>query len=151
MVDFSFAKRLLAALLAIALVAPGVATAQTAQQSVAQSSSTQEGPTAQSEQQSQPAPEAPLPQPADLSAQEIAEQANSAPQQSGTANPVGTAAAPSEKPVGVAGSEPAGAAIAPARQRRVRRILISIGAIVGAGVAVGTVAALSRSSSSRPH
>ncbi len=64
--------------------------------------------------------------------------------------PVGTAAAPVTRPSGVAGSKPAGAAIAPAKQRRVRRILIRVGILVGAGVAVGTVVALSRGSSSRP-
>jgi hypothetical protein len=64
--------------------------------------------------------------------------------------PVGTAAAPYEKTMGVAASRPAGAAIAPAKQRRVRTILISLGVILGAGVAVGSVAALSHGSPSRP-
>jgi len=71
-------------------------------------------------------------------------------QQNGTQTPVGTAAAESIPTTGVAASNPAGAAIAPARQRRTRSILIKVGAIVGAGVAVGTVAALSSSSPSRP-
>ena len=65
-------------------------------------------------------------------------------------NPVGTAAAPYERTMGVAASRPAGAAIAPAKQRRVRTILISLGVILGAGVAVGSVAALSHGSLSRP-
>ncbi len=64
--------------------------------------------------------------------------------------PVGTAAAPYEPTVGVAGSRPSGAAIAPAKQRRVRTILISLGVIAGAGIAVGSVAALSHGSPSRP-
>jgi len=72
-------------------------------------------------------------------------------QQSGGANPVGTAAAPYEKPSGVAASRPAGAAIAPAKQRRVRSFLIKMGVVVGAGVAVGTVLALSHGSPSRPN
>ncbi len=67
------------------------------------------------------------------------------------AKPVGTAAAPYEKTMGVAASRPAGAVIAPAKQRRVRTILIRMGVIVGAGVAIGTVAALSHGSPSRPH
>lgn len=71
-------------------------------------------------------------------------------QQEGGAKPVGTAAAPYEKPAGVAASRPAGAVIAPAKQRRARSIFIKVGVIVGAGVAVGTVVALSHSSSSRP-
>jgi hypothetical protein len=64
--------------------------------------------------------------------------------------PVGTAAAPYEPTVGIAASRPAGAAIAPAKQRRVRTILISLGVIAGAGIAVGSVAALSHGSPSRP-
>jgi anti-sigma B factor antagonist len=64
--------------------------------------------------------------------------------------PLGTAAAPPLKTTGVAASRPAGAAIAPAKQRRARSILIKVGAIVGAGVAVGTVVALSKASPSRP-
>lgn len=64
--------------------------------------------------------------------------------------PVGTAAADKPETTGVAASKPAGAAIAPARQRHVRSLLLKVGAIVGAGVAVGTVAALSSASPSRP-
>jgi hypothetical protein len=64
--------------------------------------------------------------------------------------PVGTAAAESVEATGVAASKPAGAAIAPAKQRRTRSLLIKVGAIVGAGVAVGTVAALASASPSRP-
>ena len=71
-------------------------------------------------------------------------------QQSTSPKPVGTAAAPYEKPTGVAASRPAGAVIAPAKQRRVRSFLIRIGIVVGAGVAIGTVAALSHASPSRP-
>src|SRR5580658_8693739 len=68
----------------------------------------------------------------------------------GTQEPVGTAAAESVETTGVAASNPAGAAIAPAKQRRTRSILIKVGALVGAGVAIGTVAALSSASPSRP-
>ncbi len=71
--------------------------------------------------------------------------------QSDAQKPVGTAAAPYEKTTGVAASRPAGAVIAPAKQRRARSILIRVGVIVGAAVAVGTVVALSRGSSSRPN
>jgi hypothetical protein len=65
-------------------------------------------------------------------------------------DPVGTAAAPSVKTTGVAASRPAGAAIAPAKQKRARSILIKVAAIVGAGAAVGIVVALSSASPSRP-
>ena len=71
-------------------------------------------------------------------------------QQDRTPEPVGTAAAPPLKTTGVAASRPAGAAIAPGKQRRARSILIKVGAIMGAGVAVGTVVALSSGSPSRP-
>jgi hypothetical protein len=64
--------------------------------------------------------------------------------------PVGTAAAGGVESTGVAASKPAGAAIAPAKQRRTRSFLIKVSAIVGAGVAIGTVAALSSASPSRP-
>ncbi len=64
--------------------------------------------------------------------------------------PVGTAAAPYEKTTGVAASRPAGAVIAPAKQKRARSILIRVSIIVGAAVAVGTVAALSHASPSKP-
>jgi hypothetical protein len=67
-----------------------------------------------------------------------------------TQEPVGTAAAGSVETTGVAASKPAGAAIAPAKQRRTRALLIKVGALVGASVAVGTVVALSSASPSRP-
>jgi len=67
-----------------------------------------------------------------------------------TPRPVGTAAAEVGNASGVAASKPAGVAIAPAKQRRVRSFLIKMGAIVGAGVAIGTVVALSQSSPSTP-
>lgn len=71
--------------------------------------------------------------------------------QNQTAKPIGTAVAPYEKTTGVTASRPAGAVIAPAKQRRVRSILIKVGVIVAAGVAVGTVVALSHGSPSQPH
>jgi hypothetical protein len=69
---------------------------------------------------------------------------------SGDVKPLGTAAAPYSKPSGVTGSRPAGVVIAPGRQRRVRAILISVGVVVGAAIAIGTVAALSHGSPSHP-
>lgn len=64
--------------------------------------------------------------------------------------PVGTAAAEAPKTTGVAASQPAGLAIAPAKQRRARKIIIRTGAIIGAGIAVGTVIALTEATSSKP-
>jgi len=64
--------------------------------------------------------------------------------------PVGTAVAQPLQTTGIAASRPAGAAVAPAGQRRVRTILIRAGALVGAGVAIGTTMALSQASPSKP-
>jgi hypothetical protein len=64
--------------------------------------------------------------------------------------PVGTAAAEAPTVSGITAAEPAGVAIAPAKQHRVRAILIRVGAIVGAGVAVGTVIALTEATPSKP-
>ncbi len=67
-----------------------------------------------------------------------------------TRSPVGTAAAELTTTSGVAASKPAGAAFAPAKQRRFRTIAISVGAVLGACVAAGSVAALSKGSPSKP-
>jgi hypothetical protein len=64
--------------------------------------------------------------------------------------PVGTAAAEPTHANGIAASQPAGVAIAPGKQHRVRTIVIATGAIIGAGVAIGLVAALTAGTSSRP-
>lgn len=88
--------------------------------------------TAQSAQQSQQ-PSQPQPQP-----------------QNPSHEPVGTAAAESIPTTGVAASRPAGAALAPAKQRRIRSILIKTGALVGVAVAVGATVALSEGSPSKP-
>jgi len=87
---------------------------------------------AQAEAQTEPAQ--PAPQPPPTQAQK----------------PVGTAAAETTTTTGFAVSRPAGAALAPAKQKRVRTILISVGAVVGAAVALGTVAALSKGTPSKP-
>ena len=83
-------------------------------------------------------PSAPTPQPG----QQAPAQQKQTPQQ-----PVGTAAAPYEKPTGVPGSRPAGAAIAPAKQRRVRAIVIRVGIVLAAGAAIGAVVGLSKANS----
>jgi hypothetical protein len=67
-----------------------------------------------------------------------------------TVEPSGTAAAQAGKISGSAGSRPAGAAIAPAKQRQVRSLVIKLGALAGAGIALGTVAALSKGTSPKP-
>jgi hypothetical protein len=72
-------------------------------------------------------------------------------QNGGTPAPVGTAVAPYEKGIGIAASRPAGAVIAPAKQRRTRSFVIKVGLLIGAAVAVGTVVGLSTASPSRPQ
>ena len=74
-----------------------------------------------------------------------ANQAEPAPQK-----PVGTAAAEAPRTSGMAASQPAGVAIAPAKQHRTRTLVLRVGAIIGAGVAVGTVIGLTEATSSRP-
>lgn len=64
--------------------------------------------------------------------------------------PVGTAAAEAPKVSGITAAQPAGVAIAPAKQHRVRKIVLKVGAIAGAGAAVGTVIALTAGTSSKP-
>jgi hypothetical protein len=64
--------------------------------------------------------------------------------------PVGTAAAEGPRVSGVTAAQPAGAAIAPAKQRRVRILVLKVGAILGAGAAIGTVVALSAATPSKP-
>ena len=65
-------------------------------------------------------------------------------------DPLGAAAAKTVPTVGIAASRPAGAALAPGKQRRVRTILIRMGAIVGAAAAVGVTMALTEASPSKP-
>lgn len=64
--------------------------------------------------------------------------------------PVGTAAAEAPRVNGITAAQPAGIAIAPAKQHRVRTIVIKVGAILGAGAAVGTVIALTQATPSKP-
>ena len=67
-----------------------------------------------------------------------------------TEKPLGTAAAEIGTASGTTASKPAGVAIAPAKQHQSRSLLIKLGAVIGAGVALGTVMALSSGSPSRP-
>jgi hypothetical protein len=70
--------------------------------------------------------------------------------QSPPQKPVGTAAAEPVHAGGIAASQPAGVAVAPAKQRRVRTIVIRTAAIIAAGAAVGSVVALTAGTSSKP-
>lgn len=64
--------------------------------------------------------------------------------------PIGTAAAPAPGISGITAAQPAGVAIAPAKQKRVRTIVIRVGAILGASAALGTVIALTAATPSKP-
>jgi hypothetical protein len=64
--------------------------------------------------------------------------------------PSGTAGAKAANVKGAPVAQPAGAAVAPARQRGHRSLFIKLGLLAGAGIAVGTVVALSAKSQPRP-
>jgi hypothetical protein len=163
-------RRQVSGCLLLALVAPVIAVAASPQQST-KSDLNVEGTSSSSAQTQSNSIERKIPGPAQTeslpdspgSVQTIAQnqgqngqpsqpqQPNSTQQPSITQEPVGTAASQSVKATGVAASQPAGAAIAPAKQRRTRSILIKVGALVGAGVAVGTIVGLTAASPGRPR
>lgn len=64
--------------------------------------------------------------------------------------PSGAATAERGATSGGAASRPAGTAIAPAKQRRVRSLVIKVGAVVAGAAALATIYALSRGTSSLP-
>ena len=63
--------------------------------------------------------------------------------------PVGTAVAPVINAKGTAGSRVAGAAVAPAKQRRIRTFAIRAALVAGAAVAIGVVVGASKASPAR--
>jgi hypothetical protein len=85
------------------------------------------------------------------SAQSSSQQPAATEKNNSPAKAVGAAAAPLEKIIGSAGSRVSGAVIAPAKQRRVRIMLIRVGVVVGACVAIGTVVVLSHATPSQPR
>lgn len=88
-------------------------------------------------------PNAPTPQTTNV-------QQQAQPQQQQPREPLGAATAGSVATEGGGASRPAGTAIAPAKQHQVRSFLIKLGAVAAAGVAIGTVYALSKGTSSVP-
>jgi hypothetical protein len=147
-----FARQGGSLLLAAMLAAPlgWSAAAQTTQSGSSTGAKT--APPSQTAQPAAPAPDAPAaPATASPSTSQNATPPPAAPApQMQTAPPQGVAIAPYEKDTGVAASRPAGAVIAPGKQRRRRSILIRVGLILGAAAAIGTVVGLSATSSSRP-
>ncbi|HEV2464271.1 MAG TPA: hypothetical protein VGT04_10720 [Acidobacteriaceae bacterium] len=151
-VAYHWLQKNIALALALLLLAPFARAATTPQSQTPQPNQTQNAAPAQQQQGSQPAA---ANSPSGSSQLPAAPQAANAPSsqqdQQQPQQPVGTAAAPYENPVGVAVSRPAGAAIAPAKQRRSHTFLIKMSLVIGAAVAVGTVVALSKASPSRPN
>lgn len=139
--------RKVAMALAILLAAPLGVAAVTPQQAPTQQTVPAAPP-------ANPAPEvASLPDsPKPVPDQNVPPQATQASTQQQTTNPqtMGTAAAPAEPANGVAASKPAGAAIAPAKQKRTRSFAIKLSLLIGGAIAIGTVVALSSASPGRP-
>ncbi len=71
-------------------------------------------------------------------------------QQKGPQEPLGTATAERGATAGGPASKPAGMAIAPAKQKLSRSLLIKIGAVAAAGAAFGIVYGLTRATPSTP-
>lgn len=105
--------------------------------------------------QTQPSGQSTLPpvelpeNPGRSSAQQQTPQQSPPPTQPAQTQPSGTAVAPQVEVSGGAASKPAGVAIAPPKQRQVRSLLIKLGLLAGAGVAIGTVVGLSAASPGR--
>jgi hypothetical protein len=90
------------------------------------------------------------PQPQPQAQTPAAQQPPATPQQPNQTEPLGTATAPGVSTVGGGASKPAGTAIAPAKQRQYRSLMIKLGLIAAAGGALGAVYALSRGTSPTP-
>jgi hypothetical protein len=91
-----------------------------------------------SQKQDDPLPEAPQPQ----SAQSTSQQPEPVPS--------GAAGAKAAQVKGAPVAQPVGAAVAPARQRGHRSLLIKLGLLAGAGIAVGAAVGLAERSPARP-
>jgi hypothetical protein len=72
------------------------------------------------------------------------------PQNQPAQSPSGAAGAKAANAKGAPVAQPAGAAVAPARQHGHRSLIIKLGLLAGAGIAVGSVVALSERSPNRP-
>jgi hypothetical protein len=79
-----------------------------------------------------------------------AQSAQSPPGQQPASPPSGAAGAKAANVKGAPVAQPAGAAVAPARQHGHRSFLIKMGLVAGAGIAVGSAVALSERSPARP-
>jgi hypothetical protein len=92
-----------------------------------------------------------IPAPAQPATEQSGTQEQQQPQQQPRLQrPVGTAAAAAPGVSGVTAAQPAGVAIAPAKQHRVRTIILRTGAILAGGAAIGGVIALTKATPSKP-
>jgi hypothetical protein len=110
-----------------------------------------QGPLQPVPQNNQPTTENPAPQNPESSTEALP--ATPAPQpkaEQQMQQPLGAATAEGVPTVGGAASRPAGMAIAPAKQNQKRSLLIKVGLIAAAGIAVGTVYGLSKGTSAKP-
>jgi hypothetical protein len=172
--NFSTTYRVLALVLAFALCGAPELLAQTQQPADPQQQSQQQPnmtadptqgpiePAQSTDQNQQQTPDQTLPNAPSTTTQPANQQSGTTtalPQQTQPATPAtqqkpqepaGTAAAGNAETVGGAASRPAGTAIAPAKQRQVRSLLIKLGAIAAAGAALGIVYGLSKSTSPKP-
>ncbi len=176
--NYIWIARLLLIATSLALTGvPQLVQAQSATQNppaAAPSQDTQQPATDQNAPQPQPAqqpnrglvnpsqgPLEPVPPSQNLPEAPSSTQQQTATDQTGAATPSPSPQAPSQPPAGVAvgragtteggpASRPAGAALAPAKQRQMRSLFLKIGAIAAAGVAIGTVVALTKGSPSNP-
>ena len=102
-----------------------------------------------------PVSEQPLPDAAsstqETAQQPVPEQTEPAPQPKvRPVQPAGAGVAQTGPTSGGAASKPAGNAIAPAKQKQYHSLLIKVGAVAAAGIALGTVYGLSRGTKSTP-
>jgi len=107
-------------------------------------------PSARPDQPNSPPPDAPSEVQRSQQAQTPPTTSETPSQQQQPAIPLGTATAQQGATRGGAASKPAGEAIAPAKQRQVHSLLLRLGLVAAGAVAVGTVVALTRGTSSVP-
>src|SRR5205823_7712769 len=134
--------------LALALAISGAGTAASAQESGTQNQSAATSPSNSSATPVE-LPDSPGKVNAGSSSAPQGNSTASSAQTAQSSQPTGTAVAPPVQVSGGAASKPAGVAIAPPKQRQVRSLLLKLGLIAGAGVAIGTVVGLSEASPGR--
>lgn len=100
--------------------------------------------------QSQPTTDNAAPQAPESSTEPLPASPTPQPRSEQFQQPLGAATAEGVTTVGGAASRPAGMAIAPDKQKDRHSLLIKVGLIAAAGIAVGTVAALSKGTSAKP-